>query len=127
MQKGSSLLSKCNVAALSPAGCCVWALTAGAPAATTTSAAMAAVPINGRFTHHPSVSEMDCHWGVVVPSPISPGGRISLSGPNRDDGFALTTPRRAIIMPTSKQENFRSAMTGGIETLNGLPANRITG
>ena len=30
-------------------------------------------------------------------------------------------------MRTSKQENLRSAMTRGIETLNGLPANRRTG
>ena len=62
-----------------------------------------------------------------MPSPISPGGRVSLTGPNRDDSFALTTPGPAIIMRTSKQENLRSAMTRGIETLNGLPTNRRTG
>ena len=71
---------------------------------------------------------MDCHWGVVVPSPISPGGRISLSGPNRDDSFALTTLRRAIIMPyieagelpVSNDQRYRN-----FEWFAGEPENRL--
>src|SRR6476646_8298086 len=78
--------------------------------------------------HHPAVSEMDCHWGVVVPSPISPGGRISLTGPNRDDSCALTTPRRAIIMPyieagelpVSNDSRYRN-----LEWIAGEPENRL--
>jgi len=67
------------------------ALTDGANPATTTSAANAAVPINGRFTASSFRTRTDSTLGQVVPSPISPGSQLSLTGPNRDDSFALTT------------------------------------
>jgi hypothetical protein len=66
--------------------------------------------------------------GVVVPSHICPGSQLSLTGLNRDGSLALAThSQAALIMRTSKQEKFRSAMTDGIETLNGSQANRRTG